>query len=214
MQSKKLSQNSVDKIQKYKLKATCKESDTLLIGRAIGDKIGTGKTRYVPSLKEAHLFQEGEILVADITDPDWEPLMKKSSALITNRGGRTCHAAIVARELGIPAVIGTKNATKVLSEPQDVTVSCAEGESGKVYAGKLEYEIKEIDVAQKINTKTKIFMNVANPQKAFEFSKLPNQGVGLARMEFIINTMVKAHPMALFDMCNDCLLYTSPSPRD
>lgn len=200
VQSKKLCECNVDKIQKYKMKSTCKECDTLLTGRSIGDKINTGKTRYIASLKDAHLFEEGEILVADITDPDWEPLMKKSSALITNRGGRTCHAAIVARELGIPAVIGTKSATKVLSEPLDVTVCCADGENGKVYTGKLEYEIEEIDVAQEVDTKTKIFMNVANPQKAFEFSKLPNQGVGLARMEFIINTMVKAHPMALFDM--------------
>jgi pyruvate,water dikinase len=200
VQSKKLCECNVDKIQKYKMKSTCKECDTLLTGRSIGDKINTGKTRYIASLKDAYLFEEGEILVADITDPDWEPLMKKSSALITNRGGRTCHAAIVARELGIPAVIGTKSATKVLSEPLDVTVCCADGENGKVYTGKLEYEIEEIDVAQEVDTKTKIFMNVANPQKAFEFSKLPNQGVGLARMEFIINTMVKAHPMALFDM--------------
>jgi pyruvate, water dikinase len=200
VQSKKLCKQSNDKIQKYKMKSTCKKSDTLLTGRSIGDKINTGKTRFISSLKDAHLFEEGEILVADITDPDWEPLMKKSSALITNRGGRTCHAAIVARELGIPAVIGTKSATKVLSNPLDVTVCCAEGENGKVYSGKLDYEIEEIDVAQEVDTKTKIFMNVANPQKAFEFSKLPNQGVGLARMEFIINTMVKAHPMALYDM--------------
>lgn len=198
--SKELNKKIPCKLKKYNLNTQDKE--LLISGKAIGDRICSSTTHYIASLSEAHLFKKGEILVTDITDPDWEPLMKKATALITNRGGRTCHAAIIARELGIPAVIGCKNATKVLAQPQQVTVSCAEGESGFVYKGELDFTVQEIDVAKTINTKTKLFMNVANPEQAFNFAKLPNQGVGLARMEFIINTMVKAHPMALFDIHN------------
>jgi len=200
VQSKLLNQKEAQTLKKYRL--LDEKNEPILTGNAIGDKICCGQTRYISSLEDAHLFEKGDILVADITDPDWEPLMKKATGLITNRGGRTCHAAIVARELGIPAVIGCNNATTVLEKPLHVTISCAQGEHGYVYKGELDFEIEKLDVAKTINTKTKLFMNVANPSKAFNFAKLPNQGVGLARMEFIINSMVKAHPMALYDLYN------------
>ncbi len=169
----------------------------LVRGKAVGDKVGFAKVQLIKSLDEFHLFNKGDILVADITDPDWEPIMKIASALVTNRGGRTCHAAIVAREIGIPAIVGCSDATEVLKNGMEVTVSCCEGEEGKVYEGEVPFEVDKIDLKGIKKPKTKLFMNIANPEQAFSLAKLPNDGVGLARMEFIINRSVKAHPMAL-----------------
>ncbi len=166
-------------------------------GIAVGDKIAKGKVRILFDLKDAENFQEGEVLVTDITDPDWEPIMKKASAIVTNRGGRTAHAAIVARELGIPAVVGTGNATEVLENGMEVTVSCAEGETGYVYEGYLRYEAEEINISQIPRPKTRIMMNVGNPESAFRHASIPNDGVGLAREEFIIANYIKIHPLAL-----------------
>ncbi|MBS4068826.1 MULTISPECIES: phosphoenolpyruvate synthase [unclassified Sulfurimonas] len=184
--------------QKYSLNA--KGAKILISGRAIGEKIGTGKVTVINDTTEFARFNDGDILVADTTNPDWEPVMKKASAVITNRGSRTCHAAIVAREIGVPAVVGCTNATKVLKDSQIVTVSCAEGDEGHVYEGKLKYDIKTIDMSKLQPTKTKLFVNVGNPAEAFNFAKMPNDGVGLARMEFIMNNSINAHPMALVDM--------------
>ncbi len=169
----------------------------LVQGIAVGDKIAIGRVRVLFDLKDAEIFQEGEVLVTDITDPDWEPIMKKASAIVTNRGGRTAHAAIVARELGIPAVVGTGNATEVLQAGMDVTVSCAEGETGYVYEGELKFEVDEINVEEIPRPKTKIMMNVGNPESAFRHASIPNDGVGLAREEFIIANYIKVHPLAL-----------------
>ncbi len=169
----------------------------LVKGIAVGDKIASGKVRILFDLKDAESFQEGEILVTDITDPDWEPIMKKASAIVTNRGGRTAHAAIVARELGIPAVVGTGNATELLKNGQEVTVSCAEGETGYIYEGLLKYEIEEVNISELPRPRTKIMMNVGNPESAFKHASLPNDGVGLAREEFIIANYIKVHPLAL-----------------
>ncbi len=174
-----------------------REKKRLIDGIAVGDKIATGKVRVLFDLKDAENFKEGEVLVTDITDPDWEPIMKKASAIITNRGGRTAHAAIVARELGIPAVVGTGRATEVLEEGQEVTVSCAEGETGYVYEGALKYEVEEINVEELPRPKTKIMMNVGNPESAFRHASIPSDGVGLAREEFIIANYIKIHPLAL-----------------
>ncbi len=184
--------------QKYSLNA--KGAKILISGRAIGEKIGTGKVTVINDTTEFARFNDGDILVADTTNPDWEPVMKKASAVITNRGSRTCHAAIVAREIGVPAVVGCTNATKVLKDSQIVTVSCAEGDEGHVYEGKLKYDIKTIDMSKLQPTKTKLFVNVGNPAEAFNFAKMPNDGVGLARMEFIMTNSINAHPMALVDM--------------
>lgn len=175
-------------------------ADILLTGKAIGEKIGTGKVKIIRSANEIDRFNAGDVLVADITDPDWEPIMKKASAVITNRGGRTCHAAIVAREIGVPTIVGTIDATERLRDGWDVSVSCAEGENGKIYRGILPFEIIRNDLGHLIPPKTKLYMNVGDPEQAFKLAKLPNQGVGLARMEFIINTHVNAHPMALVDI--------------
>ncbi len=169
----------------------------LVQGIAVGDKIAIGRVRVLFDFKDAESFQEGEVLVTDITDPDWEPIMKKASAIVTNRGGRTAHAAIVARELGIPAVVGTGNATEVLQTGMDVTVSCAEGETGYVYEGELKFEVDEINVEEIPRPKTKIMMNVGNPESAFRHASIPNDGVGLAREEFIIANYIKVHPLAL-----------------
>lgn len=185
--------------KRYSLKNP-KSAKVLTKGRAIGDKIGSGKVSIINDTTEFHLFRAGDVLVADTTNPDWEPLMKKASAVITNRGSRTCHAAIVAREIGVAAIVGCVNATNVLKNAQSVTVSCAQGEEGFVYEGELEYEVKTIQSSELEPTKTKIFMNIANPSEAFNFAKMPNDGVGLARMEFIINNYIDAHPMALVDM--------------
>jgi pyruvate,water dikinase len=176
------------------------EKGTLLAeGRAIGAKIGKGTTRTLSSLDQMDQFQEGDVLLTDMTDPDWEPIMKKASAIITNRGGRTCHAAIIARELGIPAVVGCGDATEKVAEGVPVTVSCAEGDAGYIYEGLLDFEhkVEELDAMPEIPVK--IMMNVGNPDRAFSFAQLPNKGVGLARLEFIINNMIGIHPKALMN---------------
>jgi pyruvate,water dikinase len=169
----------------------------ILEGIAVGDKVAFGKVRILHDLEDAKEFQAGEVLVTDMTDPDWEPIMKKAAAIVTNKGGRTCHAAIVARELGVPAVVGAGNATEILENGKEITVSCAEGERGYVYEGKIEFEVEEFDLKDLPKTKTPIMMNVASPEGAFDFSFLPNAGVGLAREEFIINNYISIHPLAL-----------------
>jgi pyruvate,water dikinase len=169
----------------------------LVTGRAVGMKIASGSVRLIPNVALLHEFQPGEILVADTTTPDWEPVMKTAAAIVTNRGGRTCHAAIVARELGIPAIVGAQDATEKLETGMPVTVSCAEGDVGKVYEGEIPYTVRETDLSQMPRPKTHIMINIGNPEIAFQTSLIPNDGVGLARMEFIINEYIKAHPMAL-----------------
>ncbi|MGP9707429.1 phosphoenolpyruvate synthase [Brachybacterium sp. AOP24-D1-21] len=169
-------------------------------GRAIGAKIGAGPVRVLDTIDRMHEFQPGEVLVADMTDPDWEPIMKRASAIVTNRGGRTCHAAIIARELGIPAVVGTGSATAELKDGDEVTVSAAEGDTGFVYEGLLDFTVSSSEVDSMPPVGTKIMMNVGNPEQAFGFSRLPNAGVGLARLEFIINRQVGIHPRALLEL--------------
>jgi pyruvate,water dikinase len=181
---------------RYKLKG---KSTILAEGRAIGQKIGTGPVRLVHNISEMDQVQPGDVLVTDMTDPNWEPVMKRASAIVTNRGGRTCHAAIIARELGIPAVVGCGNATEQLTQGTLVTVSCAEGDTGHIYDGLLETEISEIQRGVLPEIKTKIMMNVGNPQLAFDFAQLPNAGVGSARLEFIINNNIGVHPKAILD---------------
>ncbi len=185
--------------QKFVLKGKGK---VLVTGRAIGQKIGSGKVRIVSGPEEMHLVQTGEILVTDMTDPNWEPVMKKASAIVTNRGGRTCHAAIIARELGIAAVVGCGDATKVLKDGQEVTVSCAEGDTGNIYEGLIPFEIQESVRGAMPECPVKVMMNVGNPQLAFEFQSIPNKGVGLARLEFIINNNIGIHPKACLDYPN------------
>ena len=172
-------------------------SKILLEGRAVGRKIASGKVRKIDDVSKLHEFEAGDVLVADTTTPDWEPVMKIASAIITNKGGRTCHAAIISRELGIAAIVGASGATELLNDGDEVTVSCAEGENGYVYEGILEYEIEKKDLTNLPKTKTKIMMNLGNPDLAFSLSSLPVDGIGLARMEFIINEYIKVHPMAL-----------------
>jgi pyruvate, water dikinase len=184
---------------RYKLKG---HSAVLAEGRAIGHKIGTGPVRVVKSLNDMDKVQPGDVLVTDMTDPNWEPVMKRASAIVTNRGGRTCHAAIIARELGIPAVVGCGNATELLADGALVTVSCAEGDAGFVYDGLLETEISEVKRGQMPYCPIKIMMNVGNPQLAFDFAQMPNSGVGLARLEFIINNNIGVHPKAILDYPN------------
>ena len=181
---------------RYKLKG---QGQVLAEGRAIGQKIGTGPVRLVSDIAEMDKVQPGDVLVTDMTDPNWEPVMKKASAIVTNRGGRTCHAAIIARELGIPAVVGCGNATDKLKDGTLVTVSCAEGDTGRIYDGLLETEVTEVQRGEMPPIKTKIMMNVGNPQLAFDFAQLPNEGVGLARLEFIINNNIGVHPKAILD---------------
>ena len=185
--------------ERYKLKAT---GEVLVTGRAIGQKIGAGKVRLVGDASEMHHVQAGDVLVTDMTDPNWEPVMKLASAIVTNRGGRTCHAAIIARELGIPAVVGCTDATDVLKDGQEVTVSCAEGDEGRIYDGLLETEIEEVSWGEMPEIGMKIMMNVGNPQLAFDFAQIPNDGVGLARLEFIINNNIAIHPKAVLDYPN------------
>ncbi|MBT9474345.1 phosphoenolpyruvate synthase [Polaromonas sp.] len=182
--------------QRYKLKGT---SAVLAVGRAIGQKIGTGPVRIVHDISEMDQVQPGDILVTDMTDPNWEPVMKRASAIVTNRGGRTCHAAIIARELGIPAVVGCGDATEMLKNGMLVTVSCAEGDTGNIYDGLLETEVTEVQRGEMPPIDIKIMMNVGNPQLAFDFCQIPNQGVGLARLEFIINNNIGVHPKAILD---------------
>ncbi len=184
---------------RYKLKG---KGTVLAEGRAIGQKIGTGPVRLVHSISEMDKVQAGDVLVTDMTDPNWEPVMKRAAAIVTNRGGRTCHAAIIARELGIPAVVGCGDATEVLKDGTLVTVSCAEGDTGFIYDGLLDTEVSEVVRGVMPDIKTKIMMNVGNPQLAFDFAQLPNHGVGLARLEFIINNNIGVHPKAILDYPN------------
>ena len=184
---------------RYKLK---QRGTVLAEGRAIGQKIGTGPVRYVTDISQMDQVQAGDVLVTDMTDPNWEPVMKRASAIVTNRGGRTCHAAIIARELGIPAVVGCGDATEKLATGTLVTVSCAEGDTGYIYDGLLETEVTEVQRGTMPSICTKIMMNVGNPQLAFDFCQLPNQGVGLARLEFIINNNIGIHPKAILDYPN------------
>ena len=185
------------RLRRYRLPTT---STVLAIGRAIGQKIGQGPVRLVRSAAEMSRVRPGDVLVTDMTDPDWEPVMKRAAAIVTNRGGRTCHAAIIARELGIPAVVGCGDATKVLVDDQEVTVSCAEGDTGHVYTGLLPIEVVDVALDRMPDAPTKIMMNVGNPELAFEFQRLPNAGVGLARLEFIISRNVGIHPKALLEL--------------
>ena len=189
-----------ERIEKYQIKDDTSKRTCLLDGSAIGEKIGVGMVKVINDLSEASQFNAGEVLVTDITDPDWEPLMKKAAAIVTNKGGRTCHAAIVAREIGVSAIVGTTNATELLKDGVEVSVCCAEGEKGHVYEGRMDFELESIDLSDMQEPKTKLFMNVGNPEQAFSLATIPNQGVGLARMEFIINNHINAHPMALYDM--------------
>ncbi|GGR48907.1 phosphoenolpyruvate synthase [Deinococcus seoulensis] len=176
--------------------------DVLVEGRAVGNRIGTGVVRVVTDLAQMSQVQDGDVLVADMTDPDWEPVMKRASAIVTNRGGRTCHAAIIARELGIPAVVGSGNATRELSSGQEVTVSCAEGDTGFVYAGRVPFRVNRVELGNMPEVGMKIMMNVASPDRAFSFAALPNEGVGLARVEFICSNVIGIHPRALLDYPN------------
>ncbi|WP_026794013.1 MULTISPECIES: phosphoenolpyruvate synthase [Planktothrix] len=189
-------------LENYKLQG---QGRILVTGRAVGDKIGQGKARIMTNIKNMDQFQSGDVLVTHRTDPDWEPIMKKASAIITNSGGRTCHAAIIARELGIPAIVGSINATEVLNTGDKITVSCAEGEEGKVYQGLIPFVVEETVLDYLPKTHTKIMMNVGNPEEAFKLSAIPNDGVGLARLEFIIANHIQTHPLALihFDQLED-----------
>lgn len=188
------SQKSVDVLETYRLD---KKGRVLTRGKSVGEKIANGKTRIISDVAHLSSFNPGEVLVADTTTPDWEPVMKTAAAIVTNRGGRTCHAAIVSRELGIPAVVGTENATEKIHPEQEVTVSCAEGDEGIVYEGLLPFQVAKLSLGHLPRPKTKIMMNLGNPEEAFSLSMIPNDGVGLARMEFIINSYIKIHPMAL-----------------
>jgi len=183
-------------IQRYALKG---RSRVLATGRSVGQRIGAGVARIIRDAAEMARVQNGEVLVADMTDPDWEPVMKRAAAIVTNRGGRTCHAAIIARELGIPAVVGCGDATRTIREAQEVTVSCAEGDNGHVYEGLLQFERRQIELDALPQIPVKITMNVGNPERAFDFANIPNHGVGLARLEFIINRMIGVHPRALLE---------------
>ncbi len=188
--------------QRYKIMGDRAKNTVLAEGRAIGQKIGTGPVRLVRSTAEMDLVQPGDVLVTDMTDPNWEPVMKRAGAIVTNRGGRTCHAAIIARELGIPAVVGCGNATETLQENALVTVSCAEGDTGYIYDGLLETEISDVVRGEMPYCPIKIMMNIGNPQLAFDFAQMPNSGVGLARLEFIINNNIGVHPKAILDYPN------------
>lgn len=188
------SQRDVNFYETYILKSSGK---ALVTGNAVGAKIGKGKANIIEDVKDISNFKKGEILITDMTDPDWEPIMKIASAIVTNRGGRTCHAAIISRELGIPCIVGTENGTAKLKGIKDVTVSCCEGEEGKVYEGLLDFEVQRINISNLPKTKTKIMMNVGIPEQAFDQGQIPNDGVGLARLEFIINSHIGIHPLAL-----------------
>ncbi|MCG8656139.1 phosphoenolpyruvate synthase [Yimella sp. NH-Cas1] len=191
------SRESGSQLERFTMKS---RGDVLIEGRAIGQKIGAGAVRSLKSIDDMAQFQAGEVLVADMTDPDWEPIMKKASAIVTNRGGRTCHAAIIARELGIPAVVGTGDATRNLPDGAEVTVSCAEGDTGFVYEGMVDFEVTTTALDEMPELPVKVMMNVGTPDQAFEFSRLPNKGIGLARLEFIINRQIGIHPKALLEL--------------
>ena len=188
------SRDQKNTLERFQLNQT---SEVLVTGRSVGHRIGSGKVRLVPGIEDLAKVQPGDVLVTDMTDPDWEPVMKRAAAIITNRGGRTCHAAIIARELGVPAIVGCENATQVLSNDDPVTVSCAEGDTGNVYKGLLDFELISTDLAKMPELPFKITMNVGNPERAFAFSRIPNHGIGLARLEFIINNTIGVHPHAL-----------------
>ncbi|WP_300224206.1 pyruvate, water dikinase [uncultured Helicobacter sp.] len=202
VQSQALKKDGGQRVEKYRFKKPVDKSEVILKGIAIGGKIGSGKVRIINDIEHMGSFNEGEILVTDNTDPDWEPAMKKAAAVITNRGGRTCHAAIVAREIGVPTIVGALGATERLYNGMDVTISCAEGEEGYIYNGIHPYEVETIELSNFEQPKTKIYLNIGNPEKAFDFARFPNNGVGLARMEMIILNQIKAHPLALVDMQN------------
>ena len=191
------SRESQNVMERYILK---EKGDVICEGRSIGQRIGAGTVRVVNSIHEMDKVQEGDVLVSDMTDPDWEPVMKRAAAIITNRGGRTCHAAIIARELGVPAIVGCGNATDLLTDGQAITVSCAEGDTGYIYEGQLDFEIQNNSIESMPDLAFKIMMNVGNPDRAFGFAQIPNEGVGLARLEFIINRMIGVHPKALLNM--------------
>ncbi|MFC1648442.1 phosphoenolpyruvate synthase [Nanoarchaeota archaeon] len=196
------SQKDMTKSVKYKLE---EKSNELIFGKSVGSRIGAGKVNIIKDAHQIHEFKKGEVLVTDMTDPDWEPIMKIASAIVTNRGGRTCHAAIVSRELGIPCIVGTQKGTEKLKTGQEVTVDCSQGEDGIVWEGILNFKKEEMDLGSLPETKVKVMMNVGNPEQAFEFAQIPNQGVGLAREEFIINSHIGIHPLALihFDELTD-----------
>ena len=183
-------------IQRFTLKG---KSTVLTQGRSIGHRIGAGTVKVINDVTEMNRIQSGDVLVADMTDPDWEPVMKRASAIVTNRGGRTCHAAIIARELGIPAVVGCGDATESIPDGSHATVSCAEGDEGYVYEGKLDYDQQQIELDKLPDCPVSIMMNVGNPDRAFDFANIPNKGIGLARLEFIINRMIGVHPKALLE---------------
>ncbi|MBO8086227.1 MAG: phosphoenolpyruvate synthase [Marichromatium sp.] len=183
-------------IERYTLQ---EKGEVLTTGRSIGNRIGAGAAKIVNSIADMHRVEPGDVLITDMTDPDWEPVMKRAAAIVTNRGGRTCHAAIIARELGVPAVVGCNNATEVVKDGQAVTVSCAEGDTGFIYDGKLAFEHKRIELSAMPEIPVKIMMNVGNPDRAFAFAATPNAGIGLARLEFIINNMIGIHPKALLE---------------
>ena len=195
----KSQESRADSLTRYKITGKAKTQTTLAEGRAIGGKVGSGPARIIASVDEISLFQPGDVIVTDMTDPNWEPVMKKAAAIITNRGGRTCHAAIIARELGVPAIVGCENATEMIRDGQDVTASCCEGDTGFVYDGLLEYEVQTIELDNMPRIPVKIAMNVGNPQLAFDFAQLPNEGVGLARLEFIISNTIGIHPRACLE---------------
>jgi pyruvate,water dikinase len=201
------SQKSLDMVEVYHLE---EKGPVLVRGRSVGEKIAHGPVRVVKSAHNLNEVQKGDVLVTDKTDPDWEPTMKKAAAIVTNRGGRTCHAAIVSRELGLPAIVGTENGTERLADGQPVTVSCAEGETGFVYNDYLKFDVQRTNLSELPRPRTKVMMNVGNPEEAFHLSFMPNDGVGLAREEFIINTYIKIHPLALleFDRLEDRALKT------
>ena len=190
------SQADLGILKRYTIK---KRGKVVISGRSVGQLIGQGKAKILKDVSEMSRLQEGDVLVTEMTDPDWEPIMKKAAAIVTNRGGRTCHAAIVARELGVPAIVGCGNATKLIQEDQEITVSCAEGDTGYVYDGLLEYEVNQLDSSNMPELPVKIMMNIGDPDLAFDYSFIPNHGVGLARLEFIINNMIGVHPKALLN---------------
>jgi pyruvate, water dikinase len=191
-------------LERFKMPKKSTAGAALLVeGRAIGQKIGAGAARVLTTVEQMHEFSEGEVLIADMTDPDWEPIMKRAAAIVTNRGGRTCHAAIIARELGIPAVVGTGTATKELTDGREVTVSCAEGDTGFVYEGVLDFSVERTELSEMPDIPVKIMMNVGTPDQAFAFAQLPHRGIGLARLEFIINRQIGIHPKALLDLERD-----------
>ncbi len=196
------SQKKQTVLEKYSLK---KEGKVLAKGKSVGEKIGTGKARVIKNISEIHNFKKGEVLVTDMTSPDWEPVMKTASAIVTNRGGRVCHAAIISREFGVPCIVGTNDATKKILEGNGVTVDCSKGTEGYVFEGILDYEIRKLDLDNLPKLKTKIMMNIGIPEQAFAYSFIPNDGVGLARLEFIISSYIKIHPLALlnFDKVTD-----------